>query len=1089
MRRVECRCAFAIAAFALVGVVSARDVTNLVVADGTATVTFEAGTEGDSHVLYYVWSNDGVDKGTTLAAWPNAYRVDRVADDATSYAFTLPTEAFLTGQYACRAFLATSAKMYDYLVEGVKSTKSANCFVSTGFKPVGGKTVVTFDFALTAADGQQYIFGVNTTYSLCAYVNGTSSVGKWAFSSNNGYGSWSNPTALNSSTERTQITLDTTAKVDGKAASVFTVTTPSGSATRTSTETHTATAGYYLMLFGRAKSNTSIDKQTGATIYSCSITNDGACVRDYRPCVYGGVAGLFDTVNNTFNPSSGSTALTAVGARVVGGAEDGDVVAGASASWSHAVPDYVTQQPFTEPLSLTFANGGSKRGPAPLTLTGANNWGGTFTVYEGTLVADFVQGLAATDNLVLNGGAYCPLTGNTFTGTFGDPDGQLLVATDAETAGFSAYGHPLTVRLENDASKPLVVGSDTFGANMLVLNDDWANETLTLENDLTGEDGTTLRVYVGNSTAVVTGCVTNEGNFVRYGSGTLVLKGAQNTVSNLFPYAGTLVIAPPDGAETCNLSLNRLYKTTNSVSTVVISNAVTTFRGTESCLYDGNTTVKFIGGSVTSSNEWYPGNRSGAARNGKGAVGTLVFDGVNATIGADFIPGYYSSANNNALAEVIVTNNATLKMTKYFQGRYGNMRQYSGKVTLTSGSGGAFRPGNHGSGTFSYHLHGGILELSSTGGNATFSLGFNDSTGAPKGYLYVYPGAQFIARSAYGFLGRYQKDSGYLYVRGGSVSMPRSGVDLRVGTEGNGVCEVSDGGTVEVNGTVSVLQNSSYTGRTGTLSVFTNGTVKARAFFSACTNDTATLVLDGGTLVANTSAAADFLYGFTAASVGVGGATVDTAGFDLKVSQDFAARDGQTWDVDGTAAALAAAPAFTKVGAGTLTLHGTNTYLCATCVSNGTLAVTDAQSLPATTTLRVATNAVVDLSEKSHTVANLMGSGLVTNGTLTVTGTVWPGYPDAGTLTVNGATLAPAKLAYVLGEDGTCGQLAVNGPLDLTGVEIAVDNLANKGKGSLTLVTAGSITGTPTCSQSGAVICVDGNSVRLGSAGMTVIIR
>jgi hypothetical protein len=70
-----------------------------------------------------VWSNDGVDKGTTLAAWPNIYRVDRVADDATSYEFALPTVAFLTGQYACRAFLATSAKPYDYFVEGVKSTK------------------------------------------------------------------------------------------------------------------------------------------------------------------------------------------------------------------------------------------------------------------------------------------------------------------------------------------------------------------------------------------------------------------------------------------------------------------------------------------------------------------------------------------------------------------------------------------------------------------------------------------------------------------------------------------------------------------------------------------------------------------------------------------------------------------------------------------------------------------------------------------------------------------------------------------------------------------------------------------------------
>ncbi|MBR1587455.1 MAG: autotransporter-associated beta strand repeat-containing protein [Kiritimatiellae bacterium] len=1068
---------------------AARDVTGLTVADGTVSVTFEAGAEGDSHVLYYVWSNDGIDKGTDLFAWPNAFRVDRVADDATSCEFTLPASAFLTGQYACRALLATSAKPYDYLVEGVKSTKSANCFVSTGYKPVGGKTALAIDFALTAAAAQQYILGVNNTYSLCVYVNGSGDSGKWAFSSNDGTGSWSNPTTLESSTERTKITLDTTASADGVAASVLTVTTPSGSATRTSTESHTKTAKYCLALFGRATTNTTIDKQAGLTIYSCTITNAGTCVRNYRPCVSNGVAGLYDTVNGTFNPSSGSVALTAVGERIVGGAEDGDVVVGASPVWSQATPDYTTPLPFVEASSLTFANGGSKRGPAPLTLAGANNWGGTFTVCEGALLADFGMGLAATDNLVLDGGTYCPLGSETFTGAFGAEGGQLLVAADAEAAGFSAYGHPLTVRLWNDASKPLVVGSEAFGADMLVLNDDWADETLTFENDIVGETGKIVRVYSGKGTAVVTGCVTNEGNFAKYGSGTLVLKGTENVLSNLYPYAGALVIAPPDGAESCNLSLYTLSKTTNTVSTVVISNAVTT-SGTGSILYDGNTTVKFVGGKMTSSGDWYPANRSGAARNGKGGIGTLILDGADVTTSGDFWPGYYGSVNNNALAETIVTNGATFKM-KMLYGRYGNMRQYSGKVTVTSASGGGMRLGCNNSGTFNYYLHGGTLELSSSGGNATFSLGFHDSaTTYPKGHLYVYAGGTFISRGAGGYIGRYQKDSGYLHVYGGSFSMTKSGATLRVGYLGNGVCEIIDGGNVTINGNVEVLPNSAtYNGRTGTLSVLTNGTLKTRSAYSTCTNDTATLVLDGGTLVANTSAAEDFLYGFTAASVGVGGATLDTAGFNLKVSQNFDARDGQAWDAGVTAAALADAPAFTKTGAGTLALHGTNTYLCATCVSNGTLAVTCAQSLPATTTLRVATDAVVDLAEKSHTVANLMGSGLVTNGTLTVTGTVWPGYPDAGTLTVAGATLAPAKLAYVLGEDGACGQLAVGGALDLTGVEITVDNLANKGKGSLTLVTAGSITGTPTCNQPEAVICVDGKTVRLGSAGMTVIIR
>ena len=56
-------------------------------------------------------------------------------------------------------------------------------------------------------------------------------------------------------------------------------------------------------------------------------------------------------------------------------------------------------------------------------------------------------------------------------------------------------------------------------------------------------------------------------------------------------------------------------------------------------------------------------------------------------------------------------------------------------------------------------------------------------------------------------------------------------------------------------------------------------------------------------------------------------------------------------------------------------------------------------------------------------------------------------------------------------------------------IAVWVDNLANKGKGALTLVTAGSITGTPTCSQQGVVLAVTGNSVRLGVLGTTVIVR
>lgn len=1077
-------------ALALQGGVSsfARDVTGLSVADGVVTVTFEAGSEGDSHVLYYVWSNDGIDKGTALAAWPHALRVDRVADDATSYEFTLPSEAFLTGQYACRAMLAASAKQYDYFVEGVKSTKSANCFVSTGFKPVGGKTAVSIDFALTAADGQQYIFGVNNTYSMCAYVNGTASVGKWAFSSNNGGGTWSNPTTLESSTERTKITLDTTATVDGQAASVFTVTTPSASATRTSTEAHTKTAGYYLMLFGRAKSNTTIDKQAGATIYSCVITNNGTCVRDYRPCVSNGVAGLYDVKNDTFNPSSGSVALTAVGARVAGGVEDGDTVAGASAIWSQAIPDYTTPLPFVEAQSLTFANGGTKRGPAPLTLSGANDWGGAFTVYEGTLVADFGQGLAATDNLVLNGGTYCPLASDTFTGMLGSAGGQVSVAADAEAAGFSAYGHPLTVRIGNDLSVPLVVSNETYSIGKLILNDAYATDTLTLENGIAGASNV-IELAVGAGTAIVKGAVTNDRSFIRSGDGTLVLEGTNTLQTVTIKGKGTTLVT------NTTFSAAGWITVTNSAQ-VVFSNVVAKIAGLTT---HGGTRTTIIGGTVTSSASFYPGNRI------TGKVGTLVLDGTTVTVanGSYVYPGYYSSANNNGTGEIIITNDAQLT-TGYLYGRHGTIRQYSGMVKVSNAATGAFRLGSHGSGTFNYYLYGGTLDQTGKTSSRGFHLGINTGNGSPTGNLFIYGGGEAIMRSNYGYLGRYNKggyedktsgrDTGGLYVRGGSFKMPYNGGTLYVGYQGTGIFEVSEGGMAELNGSAyAVPYTAALPGASGTISILTNGTLKARHVYSTSTNYTATLVLDGGKLIANTSASTNFLHGFTAASVGVGGATVDTAGFDLTFAQNFAARADQTWDPGETADALAAASAFTKVGAGTLTLHGTNTYLCATCVSNGTLAVTDALSLPATTTLRVANGATVDLSGKAHTVANLMGSGLVTNGTLTVAGTVWPGHPDTGTLTVADGMIAPSKLAFKLDENGANGRLdVIGGTLDLSDTEIIVDNaVAATGKGVVTLATATSITGTPSCNQAGVNLVTKNNAVRIyiGGTGTILSIR
>ena len=189
-----------------------------------------------------------------------------------------------------------------------------------------------------------------------------------------------------------------------------------------------------------------------------------------------------------------------------------------------------------------------------------------------------------------------------------------------------------------------------------------------------------------------------------------------------------------------------------------------------------------------------------------------------------------------------------------------------------------------------------------------------------------------------------------------------------------------------------------------------------------------------------------------------------------------------------------ALPAFTKIGAGTLTLTGTNEWLCATCVSNGTLAVGE-RALPATT-LRLG-GGVIDLGGKAHTVANLVGTGVVSNGTLTVTGTVWPGVGDSGTLKIDGAeekeipsSGGRGMTCACVAPGGVCGCLEVAGAFDLTDVTIVAEGMTNMGNKRVMLVKAASLTGSPATSWvDGYRVTVRGGLLRIGAPGFHISFR
>ncbi len=301
-------------------------------------------------------------------------------------------------------------------------------------------------------------------------------------------------------------------------------------------------------------------------------------------------------------------------------------------------------------------------------------------------------------------------------------------------------------------------------------------------------------------------------------------------------------------------------------------------------------------------------------------------------------------------------------------------------------------------------------------------------------------------------------------------------------------------GRMNLQGTILDCYAPCRDSRTGQIDLFKDAVVRTRQI-RAVTNlsETATtLVLDGARLIAQTNAYENFVSNFCVAAVGVNGAIIDTERQNITIAQDFAARERQVWPLDGIESPsgddLAAAAAFTKAGEGTLTLTGSNSWACATCVSNGTLAASGEFSLPETTTLQLA-GGVLDLCGRTHTVSNLVGSGVVSNGALVVTGAVWPGHPG-GVLEFKDATLSASKLSYAFGADGKCGCLVMDGALDLSGVEITADNADAKEKGGIAIVRAKSISGTPTSALTGSnALNVSATAVRVGLAGMWIIVR
>jgi len=281
--------------------------------------------------------------------------------------------------------------------------------------------------------------------------------------------------------------------------------------------------------------------------------------------------------------------------------------------------------------------------------------------------------------------------------------------------------------------------------------------------------------------------------------------------------------------------------------------------------------------------------------------------------------------------------------------------------------------------------------------NATVTIGNGGTFGA--GYAATGTGTVTVGSAGVLNVGN---GGGRAFIGGGNGGAPF----------GTGVLTVSTGGTVNVAAPGTFPNESLYfAGYGGSGTINLNGGTLATARDIVRGTGVVTdgvLNFNGGTLKAATGYVANlgFLSGAMTVNIQAGGATIDSNGFNISIAPGL---------LDGGGGG-----GLTKIGTGTLTLSGANTYTGTTTVSVGTLKTGIPGTLGATSALlSVAGTGTLDLGQTAQTTgAATVSGGTIQNGTLTASsvaatsgvisaalaGSGGLTKTSAGTLTVSGAS-------------------------------------------------------------------------------------
>ncbi|HOX02119.1 MAG TPA: autotransporter-associated beta strand repeat-containing protein [Candidatus Paceibacterota bacterium] len=345
--------------------------------------------------------------------------------------------------------------------------------------------------------------------------------------------------------------------------------------------------------------------------------------------------------------------------------------------------------------------------------------------------------------------------------------------------------------------------------------------------------------------------------------------------------------------------------------------------------------------------------------------------------------------------------NATNLCLTLFVGKGANsmgvVNQFGGYMGKSAAGGADWRIANNASAVGVYNLRAGMFETPNN-----FQIGaFGDGTWSQSGGI--------ANCGSYPVVGRYEGGIGTMTVSGGTFNQTGGGQLLIIGEQGTGTMTVTNTGTVTSAGGISIGHTTTGIGTVN----LDGGTLAApRIYQAGGEGASSTFNFNGGVLAANADNAS-FMAGLGAANVLAGGAVIDTASYGITIAQPLL-------DGGGNGGLI-------KLGVGTLTLAGNNTYTGPTIVQDGALVVNGL--LPGAAIVRSG--------------AILGGNGVV-NGVVTVEagGAIGAGT-SIGTLTLNSSPVLNGTVVAEIDRNGGSPQadlITVSGYPIAYGGTLAVTN-------------------------------------------------